>query len=339
MQGGRRNGDMSFFSDPFGSKSGRNVFSSFFDRDPFDDPFFTRPFGSASILGPEGFFGRQNGFIDDQEYEVPQSVRRGPVIEELPDDHEDGRNESSQEPIVEDPDDDQGNTGQRTQTQRGNQSVYQGTNNSYPRQSSSQTFSFQSSKVTYGGQNGAYYTSSTTRRMGPDGVTHEEHMEADTTTGNATKRISRGIKDKGHSITKKLNSDGRVETRETLHNMDEDEIEQFDNEWNIKADKALPGWKESHAQMLDTDTGSTGKSAASKLALPGPLSTTIKEDKQSDRASGVPLSNTKKEDKRSGRDNKEDKQSHRDNSSHKWFGLDFERANMSSFIKKFNIAK
>nr|ABK26707.1 unknown [Picea sitchensis] len=162
MQGGRRNGDMSFFSDPFGSKSGRNVFSSFFDRDPFDDPFFTRPFGSASILGPEGFFGRQNGFIDDQEYEVPQSVRRGPVIEELPDDNEDGRNESSQEPIVEDPDDDQGNTEQRTQRQRGNQSVYQGTNNSYPRQSSSQTFSFQSSKVTYGGQNGAYYTSSTT---------------------------------------------------------------------------------------------------------------------------------------------------------------------------------
>jgi len=40
-----------------------------------------------------------------------QSVRRGPVIEELPDDHEDRRNESSQEPIIEDLDDDQGNTG------------------------------------------------------------------------------------------------------------------------------------------------------------------------------------------------------------------------------------
>lgn len=38
-----------------------------------------------------------------------------------------------------------------------------------------------------------------------------------------------------------------------------DEIEQFDNEWSIKADKALPGWKESHAQMLDTNTGSTGR--------------------------------------------------------------------------------
>lgn len=33
-----------------------------------------------------------------------------------------------------------------------------------------QTFSFQSSTVTYGGANGAYYTSSSTRRMGGDGV-------------------------------------------------------------------------------------------------------------------------------------------------------------------------
>lgn len=327
MQGGRRNGDMSIFSDPFGSMSGSSVFSSFFDRDPFDDPFFKRPFGSAfgsgSIFGAEGFFGKRNVFLDEQEYQEPQSVRRGPVIEELPDDHEEGRHESSQEPIVEDPDDDQVNTGQRTQRQRqrGNQSVFQGSNNTYPRQSSSQTFSFQSSKVTYGGHNGAYYTSSTTRRMGPDGVTHEEHMEADTTTGNATKRISRGIKDKGHSITEKLNSDGRVETKEILHNMDGDEIDQFDNEWEKRADKALPGWKESHAQMLDT--GRSGMSnVPSKRALLGLSSTTTsKQDKQSQEAFGVPLSNSKREDKRSHRDNKENKQSHTDNSSRRWFGL------------------
>lgn len=328
MQGGRRNGDMSIFSDPFGSMSGSSVFSSFFDRDPFDDPFFKRPFGSAfgagSIFGAEGFFGKRNVFLDEQEYQEPQSVRRGPVIEELPDDHEEGRHESSQEPIVEDPDDDQVNTGQRTQRQRqrqrGNQSVFQGSNNTYPRQSSSQTFSFQSSKVTYGGHNGAYYTSSTTRRMGPDGVTHEEHMEADTTTGNATKRISRGIKDKGHSITKKLNSDGRVETNEILHNMDGDEIDQFDNEWEKRADKALPGWKESHAQMLDT--GRSGMSnVPSKRALLGLSSTTSKQDKQSQEAFRVPLSNSKREDKRSHRDNKENKQSHTDNSSRRWFGL------------------
>ena len=33
-----------------------------------------------------------------------------------------------------------------------------------------QTYSFQSSTVTYGGTNGPYYTASTTRRMGGDGV-------------------------------------------------------------------------------------------------------------------------------------------------------------------------
>lgn len=32
------------------------------------------------------------------------------------------------------------------------------------------TYSFQSSSVTYGGANGAYYTKSTTRRVGGDGV-------------------------------------------------------------------------------------------------------------------------------------------------------------------------
>lgn len=37
-------------------------------------------------------------------------------------------------------------------------------------QSQGNTFTFQSSTVTYGGPNGAYYTSSGTRRMGGNGV-------------------------------------------------------------------------------------------------------------------------------------------------------------------------
>lgn len=35
-----------------------------------------------------------------------------------------------------------------------------------------QSFTFQSSTVTYGGSNGAYYTSSTTKRTGSDGVSN-----------------------------------------------------------------------------------------------------------------------------------------------------------------------
>lgn len=36
------------------------------------------------------------------------------------------------------------------------------------------SYTFQSSTVTYGGPNGAYYTSSTTRRTGGDGVSNQE---------------------------------------------------------------------------------------------------------------------------------------------------------------------
>ena len=36
--------------------------------------------------------------------------------------------------------------------------------------SKAQKFSFQTSRVTYGGINGAYYTSTRTRRMGANGV-------------------------------------------------------------------------------------------------------------------------------------------------------------------------
>lgn len=38
------------------------------------------------------------------------------------------------------------------------------------------SFTFQSSSVTYGGANGAYYTSSKTRRMGSDGVSNFERF-------------------------------------------------------------------------------------------------------------------------------------------------------------------
>ncbi|CAD6341271.1 unnamed protein product [Miscanthus lutarioriparius] len=97
-----------------------------------------------------------------------------------------------------------------------------------------QTFMFQSSTVTYGGPNGACYTSSTTRRTGADGITLEESKEADTTTGKASHRISRGIGSKGHSLARNLNSDGRVNTLQTLHNLNEDELAGFEESWQRK---------------------------------------------------------------------------------------------------------
>lgn len=130
MQRGR-GGRSSFFDfgDPFtgfggfGGVGGRgSLISSFFGgRDPFDDPFFTRPFGGmfdSSFVGPSGNPFVQtppSGMLEDQ---PPQSKRtRGPIIEEINSDDEkqDADKEkksnsrkhgrSGNEPYVEDPDD------------------------------------------------------------------------------------------------------------------------------------------------------------------------------------------------------------------------------------------
>lgn len=95
-------------------------------------------------------------------------------------------------------------------------------NHSIPRPQG-HSYTFQSSTVTYGGSNGAYYSSSTTKRSGSDGVSNvktfhesfllylpwfltvscvgfqlrfEEYKEADSVTGQAAHRLSRGIHDK-----------------------------------------------------------------------------------------------------------------------------------------------
>ncbi|KAI3741231.1 hypothetical protein L1987_58901 [Smallanthus sonchifolius] len=99
-------------------------------------------------------------------------------------------------------------------------------------------------KVTYGGINGTYYTATTTRRSGGDGVVIEDSKEADKTTRQATHRISKGMHDKGHSVTRKLGTDGKVDTVQTLHNLNEDELAGFEQEWKGNADSHIPGWNE-----------------------------------------------------------------------------------------------
>ncbi|WOK95325.1 myeloid leukemia factor 1 [Canna indica] len=58
------------------------------------------------------------------------------------------------------------------------------------------SYAYRSSTVTYGGPNGACYTSSTFKRTGTDGTVLEETKEDDATTGKATHKISCGIRDK-----------------------------------------------------------------------------------------------------------------------------------------------
>ncbi|PON92903.1 Myeloid leukemia factor [Trema orientale] len=260
-----------------------SLFSSVFGgRNPFDDPFFNRPFGGgmfdSSFFGPLGNpFPEMPpvGFIDQQAPEPRRS--RGPIIEEInsDDEEEDAAGKERDEnprkhrrlgngPYVQEPDD-EAEDGESKHLQ------YRNDYNRFNRvQSQPQTrsFNFQSSSVTYGGANGAYYTSSQTRRTGSDGVTFEESKEADTASRQATHKISRGLHNKGHSLTRKLNSDGKVDTMQTLHNLDEDELSGFEEAWKGSARKHLPGLTGNLSGYGDTGPSSSGLDGNGGWALP-----------------------------------------------------------------------
>lgn len=289
MQGGR---DPFFgFGDPFGSFGGfggqRSLISSFFEgRDPFDDPFFARPFGSmfnSSFFGSSGnpFMNpHASGFLEHQPPQPNPLRGQGPIIEEIDSDDEgedektkgkEARKEnlrkhgrSNQEPIVEDPDD------ETLEKKSRHLSHPNDVNQIYQTQPQPQThsFAFQSSSVSYGGLNGAYYSSSRTRKTGSDGFTFEEYKEADSSTRQASHRISRGIHDKGHSVSRKLKADGHVDTMQTLHNLNEDELGGFEEAWNGNARKFLPGWNQEYITQHIAGSGQQRPPNRGGWALP-----------------------------------------------------------------------
>ncbi|KAJ4956190.1 hypothetical protein NE237_012973 [Protea cynaroides] len=301
--------DLFDFGDPFAGFGGFGghgslISSVFGGRDPFDDPFLTRPFGgmlgpsmfSSSMFGSSMFgssmfgpsmFGSRESFIGDSpasgsmKHEPTQANKsKGPIIKELNSDDEEVEEEeekektskekknnsrkhfrSSKDPYVEYPDDE-------VEGKRIKHMQYRDDHNRADRaQPQARSFSFQSSSVTYGGADGAYYTSSKSRRTGGDGVMIEESKEADTTTNQATHMISKGLRDKAHSVTRKLKSDGNVETMQTLHNLNEDELVGFEEAWRGDARKHLPGWDE--GSTMPRDIGAIqGQAANGGWALP-----------------------------------------------------------------------
>ncbi|XP_028754175.1 myeloid leukemia factor 1 isoform X2 [Neltuma alba] len=233
------------FGDIGGFGSHRSMLSNLFGgRDPFDDPFFTRPFDS--IFGPTSSAPRTMQNMNED---------KGVIIRELDSDDEgdlngDGERKysrSTMEPSVEHPDDDVDERKLKQVTHR----------NDHNRVEPPKTgnFSYQTSKVTYGGVDGAYYTSTRTRKTGADGVVLEESKEADKTTGQATHRISRGIHDKGHSFTRRLNSDGKIDSMQTLHNLNEDELSGFEERWKGNNTGHFPGWKDGHGTQWNDSSG------------------------------------------------------------------------------------
>ncbi|KAL3829571.1 hypothetical protein ACJIZ3_018373 [Penstemon smallii] len=184
--------------------------SNFFGgKDPFDHPFFSHPFG-----GKSPFFTR---LFDDNR---PDASRKQITIEEL---NPNGDDDSSN--VV-------------WQKNKPNKELSFKDSNEFP--TGVQSVSYQ--RVSYGGVDGMYYTSSVGRRTGGDGVVLMEMKEEDKTVGESLHTISKGIHDKGHSFTTKRSSDGRIDSLQTLHNLNEDELDGFEENWKITADKVLPGW-------------------------------------------------------------------------------------------------
>ncbi|GMH31280.1 hypothetical protein Nepgr_033123 [Nepenthes gracilis] len=182
----------------------------------------------------------------------------GEIVDGNIDDHR-RSSSSSKEPFVVHPDDEVDDGNRKDVCGRTNYNLVPGTQ--------AQTFKFHSCKVTHGGVDGAYYTSSGTRRI-DSGVLMEEWKEADRITGQATHRISRGMNDKGHSITRKLNSDGKVETLQTLHNLNEDELTGFEKAWKDNAEKNPLSWTDAFSTRQDAGSSSNRRSDQGGWLLP-----------------------------------------------------------------------
>ncbi|KAF5801197.1 putative myeloid leukemia factor [Helianthus annuus] len=228
------------FNGPGDLASHRGLFSSIFGgRDPFDDPFFSRPFGRM--------FEPRHGSFDDMPH-PNTSGSKGLLIEELDsdDEQEDKNDDSGKGPLIEHPDDEE----------EVKKDVKFNENHNRIERTKPQTHSTSFKKVTYGGINGTYYTAATTRKSGSDGMVIEDSKEADKATGRATHRISKGIHEKGHSVMRKLGTDGKVDTVQTLHNLNEDELAGFEQEWKGNADMHIPGWNEEFNLLERTGSGS-----------------------------------------------------------------------------------
>ncbi|CAL5381545.1 unnamed protein product [Camellia sinensis] len=273
--------------DSFGSFGGlgrqRSMMSSIFrGRDPFDDPFFTCPFDS--MFGPS-MFSSGSPFRDSPQV----GGSKGPVIEELNTDDEEEQvdnmgaqedkekvkknNGSNKAPNVEHPDDEADERKSKDVTYRTDYNKVAVT------KPQAQSVSFQ--KVTYGGINGAYYTATTTRKTGGDAVALEECKQADKTRDKQhIESLEEYMTDKGHSVTRKLNSDGKVDTMQALHNLNEedlycgvvsDELAGFEQSWKGNAERHLPGWDDRfnfNGTAGASSSGQRGRASGSSWPLP-----------------------------------------------------------------------
>ncbi|XP_071718005.1 uncharacterized protein [Rutidosis leptorrhynchoides] len=174
-------------------------------KDPFDDPFFTDPFGSH--FGP----------------------RKEITIEELDNDGQ-GSVPNTEVAVK--------NT---------------------PAHKTHDSKSFNYRRVAYGGINGVYYSSSIGQMTGNDGVVYLEIKEEDKMVGEGLHTISRGIHEKGHTLTKKRTPDGKEDSLQILHNLNEDELNGFEENWKVSADKNIPGWSDGFGSLENAGLDAFGQ--------------------------------------------------------------------------------
>ncbi|CAL5364805.1 unnamed protein product [Camellia sinensis] len=76
---------------------------------------------------------------------------------------------------------------------------------------------------------------------------------------------------RGHSVARKLNSDGKVDTMQALHNLNEDKLASFEQSWKGNAERHLPSWDDGfnfHGTTGASSSGRRGWASGSSWPLP-----------------------------------------------------------------------
>ncbi|GFP95008.1 hypothetical protein PHJA_001645200 [Phtheirospermum japonicum] len=181
--------------------------SFFGGKDPFDHLFSTQPFGG--LFGGKGPFDDFTGAFDNPFFNSPfdnhSGSRKQITIEELSPENDGGHN--------------------ALQSNVPSKEVSVESSNDYP--TGTQSFSFQ--RTAYGGLDGCSLAKIFQNMMWD---------AANLKISNAN------VLELGHSVTTKQFSNGKVNSMQTLHNLQEDELTGFQENWKMNADKVLPGWND-----------------------------------------------------------------------------------------------
>eukprot|EP00163_Fabomonas_tropica_P006013 TRINITY_DN15646_c0_g1_i1.p1 TRINITY_DN15646_c0_g1~~TRINITY_DN15646_c0_g1_i1.p1 ORF type:complete len:311 (+),score=54.23 TRINITY_DN15646_c0_g1_i1:152-1084(+) len=245
------------FDDPF-FQNGFGASSSLFDRDPFMSSFFgghgqgegrgrsNDPFSHihsmmdsmhrdmmnmmaghrstfASLASPDTMFAPHHHLLDHHHRGESQGSQV--EVEDVSDNpHHHHHERSTSQPVVEEPDDDDDEEAAYSRPAGRPLHAQAPVAHQRRQQQRPQVFS---------------YSSSTTTRIGPNGVAESRHIAQDS-TGNKRMAVRRGVGQQAREWVQERAADGRERSREQLYGMSEDQVDQFDQRWEQERVR-LPG--------------------------------------------------------------------------------------------------